>query len=489
MARANPARSPYAATRHLLRNLRDGRELRRNPLARAEFARRVESDALRAIATRVDSALRAVRSARQVAILLRVDTERHDPQSVATDLALSMRAFYRERRLAHDAFHAGYLATGRAAAAIESDFAARLLSRATSLADSGETASAKAIFHDVLASGQPAGTACEALVRLATTEAWLHRFDCARAHLDACAALLSHGSLDQARRAALSDAVAAARSTVVMFDEGPQAALRSSRNDLLLAPGDRTTLARALAALRIGESPLASDLLRELTSRRRDELPPEFEVDLLTARAEFANFAYSDASLGEDLFGRAALLAGVHGLRGRELYALHQLSVARWMRSRRPEDRRAYRRLADAVDRSLPARLRSILALVAADVEVAIGRPERGLAAANAVALVSTNRYETVSARALAAAALLRMGRLDEAAAEAVVATGAARAQGHARVLSLAQRICAQAYFIKGDRREARSAIEESLECARHFSSPYVQAQAQAIRGRIAGRS
>ncbi|HYL26228.1 MAG TPA: hypothetical protein VEW74_00265 [Candidatus Nitrosotalea sp.] len=491
MARANPARSAYAATRHLLRNLHNSRELRRNPLVRAEFAGRTAGEALRAIATRVDSALREVGSARQVAILLRVDTERHDARSVAADLALSMRQFYRERRHAHAAFHAGYLAAARAPASVESDFPARLLSRATSLADSGETASARAILADVLASGLDAATACDALLRLATTEAWLHRFDEARAHLDECSALLARETFAPERRAALSDGANATRLTLVMFAEGPGAALRSEHQALpdASATGDRTTLARALAALRVGEAPLAGELLHALARSTRDALAPELEVDLLTARAEFANFAFSNASLGEELFGRAALLAGAHGLRGRELYARHQLSVARWMRSRRPDDRREYRQLADAVDRSLPARLRSILALVAADVEVAIGRPERGLAAANTVASVSTNRYESVSARALAAAALLRMGRLEDAATESALAREAARAEGHARVLSLAQRICAQAYFIAGNRRAARTAIEESIECARRFSSPYVQAQAQAIRGRIAGRS
>jgi|GEM_PF-5897364 len=489
MARANPARSPYAATRHLLRNLNDARELRRNPLARTEFAGRTAGEALRAIAMRVDSALHEVGSARHVAILLRVDTERHEAQSVAADLALSIRQFYRERRLAHAAFHIGYLATARAPASVEGDFPARLLSRATSLADSGETASAKAIFADVLASAPDAATACDALLRLATTEAWLHLFDAARTHLDECSELLVRGTFEPARYAALIDGATAARLTLVMFAQGPGAALRDAHDGLpAAATGDRTKLARALAALRVGEASLAGDSLRALTRSTRETFAPELEVDLLTARAEFANFAFSNASLGEELFGRAALLAGAHGLRGRELYARHQLSVARWVHSRRPEDRREYRQLADAVDRSMPARLRSILALVAADVEVAIGSPERALSAANAIASVSTNRYESVSARALAAAALLRMGRLDDAATEAALAREAARAEGHTRVLSLAQRICAQAYFIAGNRRAARTAIEESIECALRFSSPYVQAQAQAIRGRIAGR-
>jgi hypothetical protein len=52
--------------------------------------------------------------------------------------------------------------------------------------------------------------------------------------------------------------------------------------------------------------------------------------------------------------------------------------------------------------------------------------------------------------------------------------------------MPIAQRVCAQTYFMQGNRRAARSAIDESVEYARYFSSPYVLAQAQALRKRIA---
>ncbi len=488
MARANPARSPYAATRHLLRHIRDARELRRNPLATSEFAGRTLDEALHAIAGRVDNALLTIDNARHVAILIRVDAERHSPRHVATDLGLSTRQFYRERRLAHRDFYAAYLHAARAVAAVESDFATRLLARATSLADSGETDSANAIFEDLVSSGIDAAITCDALRRLASMEVWNHRFDRAHEHLDAGREILARGSVQDGRREALQDGLVAASLILRWFAEGPAAVARELRHRHL-PQGERTMLARAAAALRNGESPQAAGLLQNVLSHRPAVSAPDVEIDLLTFQAEFANFAFSDPSRGEELFSRAAALASDHGLHGRELYSRHQLSVARWMRSRLPQDRRAYRLLVDAVDRSLPARLRSVLALVAADVEVAIGSAPRALEAANIAASLSTNPFEIVSSRALAAAALLRMGRLDDAVTEGGLATEVARSEGHVRVLSLSQRICANAYFIQGNCRAARAAIEESIECASRFSSPYVQREARALRRRIAGRS
>jgi hypothetical protein len=486
MARANPARSPYSATRHLLRNLGNARELRRNPLARMQFAGRSADETLRAVAGRVDSALHAIASTRHIAILMRVDRQRHDPRRVATDLGLSTRQFYRERRLAHDSFFAAYRAGEYAAATVESDLSRPVLARAASLADSGETESAKAILDDVLRSGVSETVACEALLCLAETEAWAHRLDRARSHLNACERLCAQ--LDADRDAALADRAAADALLLRWFCDGPGSVARE-RNGGRMRSGSRVLLVRAAAVLRNGESLQASSLLSELVNLGHRESAPEFAVDVLTLQAELADFTAANPFLSEDLFARAATLAASSGLRGRELYARHQLALTRWAHSRSAEDRRAYRELVDAVDRSLSPRLRSYLTFSAADVELAIGHPRRALQTARAAASVSTNHYESFSAHGLAAGALLRLGRVGDAATQAELAADGARAEGHARVLSLAQRICAQAYFAQGNRGAARAAIEESIEYARRFSTPHVLAQAQALWGRIAGRS
>jgi hypothetical protein len=158
------------------------------------------------------------------------------------------------------------------------------------------------------------------------------------------------------------------------------------------------------------------------------------------------------------------------------------------MHSRDVRDRTAYRGLVDRTDHALPPRLRSYLLFSAADVELAIGHPRRALDAARASARVCTNSYESLSARGLAAGSLFRLGRVAEAAVEASLTADAARAHRQPRVVSLAQRISAQAYLAQGNRVAARAAIEEAIECARYFSSQHVLAQAQSVLARITGR-
>jgi hypothetical protein len=489
--RSNPARSPYCSTRHLLRNLQRPRELRRNPLTAQEFFGRTDTEALRIIGARVATAFAAIDAwpelrARQLAILLRVDTERHDPRRVAGDLGLSTRQFHRERRGAHDAFHTAYGGL-RSNATVDTNFTQRLVTRATALSDSGETASADAILRDILSSGADAAERCEALTRLAEIEAWSHRFERARSYLEDAA--FSQNELPAERRVALSDARAAAELLVRWFERGP-AAVRDAARSNGHANGrfGRTQLVHAAAVLRNGEAGYAAQLLRGVSAANIATDAPEFIVDLLMLQAELADFTAENPSLSEDIFARAASVASSHGLRGRALYATHQLSLTRWAHSRRHDDRRAYRALVDRIDRSLPPRLRSYLIFSAADVELAIGDPRRALASAQSAVAVSTNRYESFSACGLAAGALLRLGRIADAGAQAIEAANAARAEGHLRVLSLAQRISAQANLVQRNYRAARMAIEESLECARKFSSSHALAQAQAIWGKIRSR-
>lgn len=498
MARSDPTRSDYCATRHLLRHIREPQQLRRNPLARAAFVGRSADAALRAISGRVSRALaamdaeqpeRAGLSSRRTAILLRVDVGRHDPAVVAADLGLSVRQFHRERRLAHDRFLAAFRASAPAVQAmtVDGDIAVRLVGCAVSLADSGETASARAILHDVVGSGGDAAVRCEALTRLAEIDAWAHRLDDARTHLQAADAVLAAApTLCPDERARLRDGSDAVALCLRWFARGPADVERDSDGRFF---GVRTTLVRAAAAIRAGESAHAARLLRRVDDAECAAPGPDVAVDVLTLRAELADFTAEDPRVSEELLTRAVALARTHGFGGRELYAKHQLLSTRWMHSRDARDRSAYRRLVDRHDRLLSPRLRSYLAFCAADIEVALGHPGRALEAARAAARVSTNAYEMLSARGLAAGALLRLGRIADAGTQAALAAEAARSGGHARVLSLAQRISAQAFLAQGNRRAARSAIEESIECARRFSSAHVLAQARVVLGRVTGSS
>jgi hypothetical protein len=422
-------------------------------------------------------------NARQSALLLRVDIGRHDPRVVATDLALSTRQFHRERRSAHDRFFRVYSGMDVARPVeIVAETPRHVLARAASLADSGETTSAQAILYDVACSGTDASLRAESLTRLAQIAAWDHRFDRGRTYAHDARLLLEGAELPAEQRAQLRDQIDAVDSVLRWFEYGPETIEQAPRNG---RSSKRERLVRASAALRSGESALAIAISQELDDLSPALRDPEAAVDLLVLRAELADFTARDPLLSEELFGRAAATAQAHGLRGREMYATHQRMLTKWMNGRKPQDRSAYRQLVDRIDPALPPRLRSYLIFSAADIELAIGHPKRALEAARSAARVSTNRFERFSARGLAAGALLRLGRIDDAGVEAALAATDARTAGHSRVLGLAQRIGAQVYLVHGNRPEARAAIEESIEIARHFSSQYVISQTQALRERI----
>lgn len=498
MARSDPTRSDYCASRHLLRHLRQPRELSRNPLAHDAFATAGSGTALGTIAARVCSALRTMdgpqpsahtwQRVRHTAILLRVDVQRHDPVSVATDLGLSSRQFHRERGIAHERFLDAYRSAISARPTSSSQNLPRqLVERAASLADSGEVASAIPLLEDVASSADPSDR-CAALIHLGEIDAWSHRFDRARRRAHDARALLAAIPFTNDRYDELADGLAALDLLARWFTLGPVAVGRTkAAEDLDSKRGPRETVVRAAAALRKGEAGDALELLSRLQSFTAI-LPAAVVADALTLQAEIADFFGKEESVSETLFERAASLAAANGLHGRALYATHQLASTRWMHTRSALDRRAYRSLVDGIDPALSPRLRSYLIFSAADVEVAIGHPRRALQAANVAASVSTNHYESSSAQGLAAGALMRLRRIDDAGAQAAQAAESARKDGHARVLSLAQRVQALAYLSQGRRRAALAAIEESIECARRFSSTHVLAQAKAIRGLIARR-
>ncbi len=121
MPRADPARSPYCASRHLLRHLDDARELRRNPLVRSLFAAERgardgehERRAVARIRRRVTVSLagmhhhtrgaRGVRLGRVHAALLRCEIDSQPLAIVAAELGLSERQLRRERQTAHALF-------------------------------------------------------------------------------------------------------------------------------------------------------------------------------------------------------------------------------------------------------------------------------------------------------------------------------------------------------------------------------------------------
>jgi len=201
MPRANPSRSDYCASRHLLRSLNDPAELRRNPLVRPYFTAPADTPAVvQRIHGLVHVALlrcrerKGVRAhatlARMHAALLRCDIDKQPLSVVGAELGLSARQIRRERRAAHDAF----IAVFRAEAAEWSPAAVRdtarfRLARASELHELGQSPLALAAC-DAIAAHAPIPDRIDALCLASEIERDGGRADAAAACVDRAAALL-----------------------------------------------------------------------------------------------------------------------------------------------------------------------------------------------------------------------------------------------------------------------------------------------------------
>jgi hypothetical protein len=167
MPRADPTRSPYCATRHLLRNLDDATELRRNPLVRSCFAPASGArdgaehrTALAHVRGLVHATLARCRDrpgprartrlGRMHAALLRCDIDKQPLTVVAAELGLSDRQVRRERRAAHDAFlHAFHYTANEPATVTVCDIAALRIAQTEELHELGQSALARAACEEI----------------------------------------------------------------------------------------------------------------------------------------------------------------------------------------------------------------------------------------------------------------------------------------------------------------------------------------------------
>ena len=209
--RADPARSDYCASRHLLRNLDDASELRRNPLVRdyftdgADAPHRRDAATERSILERIRDDVRAslarcsdhtdhctyVTLGRMRAALLRCDIDDQPPPAVAAELGLSERQLRRERRAAHDAFVRAFRTAPRQSRpATVCDVATVRLAQAVELHELGQGPLAQSAFASIAAHAPAPERRIEALCLAAEAELDALRFAAVTAHLDDARALM-----------------------------------------------------------------------------------------------------------------------------------------------------------------------------------------------------------------------------------------------------------------------------------------------------------
>jgi hypothetical protein len=216
MPRADPTRSAYCASRHLLRNLDDPVELRRNPLVRECFTappgRRDSSEnahALDRVRMIVHATLSRCRErphmgrpvadrshadpARMHAALLRCEIDRQPLEVVAGELGLSDRQVRRERRAAHDAFLDAFHSTAAEPLprAVASDLSTLRLDEASELHELGRSSLALAACESVAAAAPQAERRIEALCLAADIDLDAGRYAASSARIAEANAVLA----------------------------------------------------------------------------------------------------------------------------------------------------------------------------------------------------------------------------------------------------------------------------------------------------------
>ena len=205
MPRADPTRSAYCASRHLLRNLDDAAELRRNPLLRSCFADSADAHDPAPVLDRVRGLVHAslagcrqragARShgtlGRMHAALLRCEIDKQPLSVVAAELGLSARQIRRERRAAHDAFLRAFAErTAAPAQAAVRDRAELRLARAAEMHELGQSALALTACDEVAAAA-PAEHRVEALCLAADIERDCGRYAASKGRIDRATAALA----------------------------------------------------------------------------------------------------------------------------------------------------------------------------------------------------------------------------------------------------------------------------------------------------------
>ncbi|MBV8299709.1 MAG: hypothetical protein JO083_09235 [Candidatus Eremiobacteraeota bacterium] len=520
MPRADPARSPYCASRHLLRNLDDACALRRNPLAQPYFAaagalRRgdfaADRQALESLRGAVQLALARCREqaaerghvgvGRICAALLRCELDNAAPAVVAAELGLSERQLRRERRAAHDAFLHAFervAATPRAPASAV-DLAALRLAHAVELHECGQSALALAACEAMAAAAPLPERRIEALCLAAEAELDAARFEaCAQrlAEADAILALrrreLAAGVVSTAREQIDFVAWSLRRHTGAAGGFAMEPPLVVARAGAALDPDEarRALLVRALAAYAMqrwetGDVEHGRDAIRRAQAVLGS-------LDPSRAKERFA-LMHADVMLAvlrlPPLNGRAGLLA-VEQLAARSGHARRLLPVrAERIGSEVPVLRRPdgicelLLGMFGAAERRTMSLSFATAARLVAQYEA---DPLRGTdAALLAERFAAPRSAEAMLARCRRAVFALHLGRYDEARALACAIRTGAQELGNGRLHGAAARHLARIALGQHRVREAQRHVREALPLLERYGSYESLREANEIARRL----
>jgi hypothetical protein len=524
MPRAKPSRSGQSASRHLLRNLDDARELRRNPLVAGYFAtsprsrrrtpdedcaalewiRGLVHEALAALYAKADPAADrdGTRLGRMHAALLRCEIDRQAPELVAAELGLSDRQLRRERAAAHDAFldafhHAA--AAGRPPAIVCADLAQLRLAEAVQLHCIGQSRLGLSVFASI------AGTAPRISTRLESvclaTEAQLDAgriYEAEALVAEANAIYALHGpAMDEAERDAFEEHIEFLE-WAVRWQLGDNAGVAMRPPSIVAQPSAgnaideerRALRVRALAAYagqrwEVGDVPIGLDAVRVA-----ERLLPSIGASRIKERLAVMQVDAQLYALRGDPLEKDRRMQAVERL-AEAVCHIRPLLAARADRlsgdSRQPprNDQAFDQVLADvaSAEKGSADRTFAYVACIAAQWH---GDPQRAMWAAEVPATVlPQSSGMALLAQATRAQCAIGSCRFDDARAIVEGVRSEARSRGNARLRAGAERNLAAIALRRGFTRDARRLISDAMPVIERYGSRIAFTEACTIARRV----
>ncbi len=515
-----------SAAQHVLRHLDDPLALRDNPLVAPLFegagaalrpatvldavAELVRSCAEQLRAETNGSREHAERRERQYQILFRCDLQSEPHETVAAELALSRRQFYRERKEA-----AQYLAQFLQQAVSERvarsqevrlDRFALEVARATALRLAGVPGASERFRRalvapdegdvarrvepwchlvDLLVNDNRSGEAEHEITRLRGTLA-------AARGLDRAAARDAHVRVEMQVAAHLwFQGRLPAALAVDEREEGALLEMARSANPAAREFFMRTRIRQALCGLMSGSLTRARGNLEEVRATLdADDLPLAPRIEFLIVYGNLKDHAMGDSGEAMNMVFEALDLARRHGLVELVIDAMSGLSSAAQIRGDHQAGRRyVYDILPIAEHAALPAQ-RGMLLNVAAISEAALGQHKTAVALAHrARSILAGDSLERIYSSLAEAQARVTIGQFAEGGSAAADAQAAAAAIASDRLSGTALRLLAESAEGLGHLEDARDQIAGAIEALEREGPPFARLPAYRAAARITGEA
>ncbi len=533
MPRADPKKSAYCASRHLLHHLEDASELRRNSLVSDCFATHNMSrfrpanedrEALVAINLRVQKALVEAfagppegLSFREVtrahAVLLRCDMQGQSRVVVADELNISLRQLQTARRLGHHLFLRSLLAR-HVPAEVRTSQSSLAIFEAVELAGRGEPRAALESLRTLVVQASDSEATIEALCEQADIEVRSLAFDRAAQLLEQARGLASRLPVQSA-----NDSIAACRIGLVQSKlDRFLGRVDSSGLPCALPEAMRIGLERVDASRNLDASLVLARLLifsidsyselglfnsARIAEQRASKLLARtgthfgsVPLELLIAQTRLSSAEYKDIALVSDAYREVSRLATNHGYIDLSLQAEASLAtvevIAGHITPRTFRKRATW--LLREVDRrgaTLSNHARLIIMDQLCDGSAAIDTPERTLFLAGKLSTLAPVRSHDASfVRTYKSLAMARLGRHAEAEALALERVEDSRRLKSLRILAGAKLFLAASLSGRGCTQMASHELDEAFPLLSRFGTGWVLKQAEVLRLRLErGRS